>query len=776
MTVKKYGNVKKSIVILCQMVFVVTLVVSVYVLLITFDKNMFSSNDEEQNDYYKTEYFRNEATKEIKNLLYYIQLRSNFETNGNYNESKKVNIKNYIESDMINDELGDHVTYYLKDLLEWKSLGVGEEDVTLSDRSGNPVRIKGAIVERFKTVEGKTLKELYSEGVIESSEEYFKYCNYLANTINVISEDFYRYKEETNRYKSTNSNISYTVVIGHQFFSNMEFEGLVTVENLKQRLLEQKIYLYMNSSNLAFESSFSNIQNEMNYYLGSLKSFARNNYAILIEIDSNFSKNDALQNAYSRYQSIKPWFWTCVVLGLFSILGLIVSFTYLTMVAGYRDSNKELYLTFFDRLYTEVALALGLLIGTLVIYEAYVFMRSNNDREPFMNIAVLALVSMLIDGIFLVEYLSLVRRARAKTLTSNSLYNAVTTPVRTAIGSKAIALRVFLSYAIFIGVFLLLSYLGFYYKSAVALILLAVLILFAGTILVRNSLYRKRVIDGAARIADGDLDFKIDTEGLKSDNLVIATIINEAGAGISHSLEEQIRTEKLQADLITNVSHDIKTPLTSIINYVDLLKREKLDNPRVEGYIKVLDEKSMRLKHLTEDLVEASKISSGNIEINLTEIDFNELINQTTGEFLDKFEEKNIQLNTNLCDNPVYIMADGMRIWRVIENLYNNAVKYALPGTRVYVNLTVVNGVAEMVIKNVSAQALNINADELTERFIRGDISRSTEGSGLGLSIAKNLTKLQGGSFDVYVDGDLFKVTVAFSTVKHSSCLDEADE
>ena len=218
----------------------------------------------------------------------------------------------------------------------------------------------------------------------------------------------------------------------------------------------------------------------------------------------------------------------------------------------------------------------------------------------------------------------------------------------------------------------------------------------------------------------------------------------------------------MKTDLITNVSHDIKTPLTSIINYVDLLKRENIQDPKIQGYLDILEAKAQRLKHLTEDVVEASKISSGNITMEYMNINFVEMINQTTGEFTEKFEKRNLQIVLNVPEKPVMVRTDGRRMWRVIENIYNNAAKYALEGTRVYADLIEKEHTVEFSLKNISEQPLNISADELTERFIRGDVSRSTEGSGLGLSIAKNLTELQGGKFELYLDGDLFKVTIVF--------------
>jgi signal transduction histidine kinase len=247
---------------------------------------------------------------------------------------------------------------------------------------------------------------------------------------------------------------------------------------------------------------------------------------------------------------------------------------------------------------------------------------------------------------------------------------------------------------------------------------------------------------------------------------VLANAINNIGEGLHSAVDASVKNERLKTDLITNVSHDIKTPLTSIINYVDLLKRENIEDEKIKGYIDILDNKSQRLKNLTEDLVEASKISSGNIKLEMSKINFVELINQTEGEFSEKLEVKGLQIIKTLPIDSVFIQADGRRMWRVIENLYNNVAKYAMPNTRVYVDVKAEANKVMCSIKNISENPLNINADELTERFIRGDVSRSTEGSGLGLSIAKNLTSLQKGTFDIYLDGDLFKVTITFPKVE----------
>ena len=289
--------------------------------------------------------------------------------------------------------------------------------------------------------------------------------------------------------------------------------------------------------------------------------------------------------------------------------------------------------------------------------------------------------------------------------------------------------------------------------------------LWVGYVLMRSINERFHIINGINRIRDGEISYQV-TEEMHGENVVLAEAVNNIGDGICKAVETSMKDERMKADLITNVSHDIKTPLTSIVNYVDLLKREDIQDEKIKGYIEVLDAKSQRLKQLTEDLVEASKISSGNISYVFEKINLTELTNQAIGEFSEKFESKSLTVVDNLAGQSAFIEADSRRMWRVIENLFNNVYKYALPNTRIY--LTMVQetvGATDYVslsVKNISAQPLNIDASELTERFIRGDVSRSTEGSGLGLSIAKNLTEAQHGKFEIYLDGDLFKVTLTF--------------
>lgn len=246
--------------------------------------------------------------------------------------------------------------------------------------------------------------------------------------------------------------------------------------------------------------------------------------------------------------------------------------------------------------------------------------------------------------------------------------------------------------------------------------------------------------------------------------------LNNISNGFENAIQDRMKSERMKIELITNVSHDIKTPLTSIINYVDLLKKENINNEQAKEYIEILDSKSQRLKKLTEDLVEASKVSTGNISLNLEKINVVELVKQATGEFEDKFKKRGLETIINADKNEVDIMADSRYMYRIIENLFSNVSKYALENSRVYIDIkqskedNLANNVI-IEVKNISKDKLNISAEELMQRFVRGDKSRTTEGSGLGISIAQNLTELQKGKFELKLDGDLFKVKIIFAKV-----------
>ncbi|MBR5521016.1 MAG: HAMP domain-containing histidine kinase [Oscillospiraceae bacterium] len=282
----------------------------------------------------------------------------------------------------------------------------------------------------------------------------------------------------------------------------------------------------------------------------------------------------------------------------------------------------------------------------------------------------------------------------------------------------------------------------------------------------RYAISYQEIRKGTEEIAAGNTDYKINTNKMPKSMAQQAEKLNSINIAVSTAVEKQLKSEKLKTELITNVSHDIKTPLTSIINYIDLLKKEELPSQAAVEYMEVLSRQSDKLKKLVEDLVEASKASTGNIPINLAEINLNLLINQTAGEYTDKAEKADLTLAITMPESDVCVLSDGRMLWRIFDNLLNNACKYSQSGTRIYINLETVDNIAQITFRNVSKTQLNISPDELMERFVRGDSSRNTEGSGLGLNIAQSLTQLLGGEMSLHIDGDLFKVVLTFPELK----------
>ncbi len=373
---------------------------------------------------------------------------------------------------------------------------------------------------------------------------------------------------------------------------------------------------------------------------------------------------------------------------------------------------------------------------------------------------------------FDLAWYSLVRRIKANNLWSDSFLHFVcrglSNSTRFIFRHKNTIISTLLPYNVFL--FLNLAGIVAAYvlreQKLYMLLLLAVMAAvdgIVGILMLRRSAEQTEITEGIKKIRDGEVGFKLDSDAFHGSNKELADAVNNIGEGISKAVSTSMKDEQLKTDLITNVSHDIKTPLTSLINYVGLLKRLKIEEEPARGYIEILDSKSQRLKQLTDDLVEASKISSGNIELKKEKLNLTELVNQGIGEFSERMEECGLQVIFEESDLTAYIYADSSRMWRVVENLFNNVCKYAMEGTRVYIDMAKWQDQVRLSVKNISRQQMHVKSEDLTERFFRGDTSRTTEGSGLGLYIAKSLVQVQGGTFEIFLDGDLFKTVLSFS-------------
>ena len=511
------------------------------------------------------------------------------------------------------------------------------------------------------------------------------------------------------------------------------------------------------------------------------QSFDTKDFVFAVSVDTKFSVADSMADEAENYETYSKLMFPMLAGAIFGSVLWLIGMVWLTVTAGRKPKDEEIHLNGFDRWYTEIAagavigiwLAGTIISGTLIA----------NSSLGYSHVVVTVIVICLICGTytmawFLIGYLSLVRRIKAGTLWKNSLIRKVLKWIGKCSGKLADFARAFsrntaekIKVLLVGGAFLFLQFLiiGCVFSGA-GVFLLALMAVDVAVMIfaIRKADGLDLIMDGLKKISDGELQYKIKTDTLTGKQKVMAEYINNIGGGLDAAVENSLKKERMQTELITNVSHDLKTPLTSIINYVDLMKRENPTDPKIQEYLRILDEKSQRLKVLTEDVVEASKASTGNIKLEMNDIDFVEMVQQVIGEFEEKFQEKNLTMMVHFTDEPSIIYADGQRMWRVLENVFGNVVKYAMEGTRVYAEISNRNKKVTFSLKNISAQPLNISADELTERFIRGDVARNTEGSGLGLSIAKSLTELQGGEFKLYLDGDLFKVMITFVAKNYS--------
>ncbi len=446
-------------------------------------------------------------------------------------------------------------------------------------------------------------------------------------------------------------------------------------------------------------------------------------------------------------------------------IGIIACCGYLLATTGKTEKFAEIKLRLYDRIPYEVVIIITCAAVGLLTFGCYAFPK----QVPVV------LFIMLLDVMLCLEYLvtTFVRLHAHKFWRYTicyyivrfigrpikKIYKTVMSPLKYGFSKIADNPPLFLVGCAAFGGICFLELIGFMAQS-MAFLFFIKLIEFA--LLMTFIMQYDRIRKAAKAIANGDFSKPLDISKLLLFFKQHGNDLNNVSNGIEAAVSEKMKSERFRTELITNVSHDIKTPLTSIINYVDLLQKEDIDNANVQEYLEVLKRQSARLKKLIEDLMEASKASTGSIKVELEELDAAVMISQIAGEYQEKFQKKNLDLMIQNDVSPVLIKADGRHLWRVFDNLMNNINKYAQPGTRVYVDIIPKESGAIITFKNISECPLNISSEELMERFVRGDSSRNTEGSGLGLSIAESLMKLMNGTMKLSVDGDLFKVTLEF--------------
>ncbi len=666
---KRYSTLAKAIVMGLQMITSVMLAVSVVLLSACVNRNMLNMGDLRNSSFIESGYFERTFSKQVRELLEYLQLKEQFETDGVFDEERP--------------------------------------EVQAADP--------------------------------ETIEEYKKYHNkYGQDATNLYY--WLGYKEDNSCITNMSENM--------------------TEDEAYENAMSLGRYIWFDMETFFFDTNIGGM--EKNYYenMAQYNSFTQKDATLMVAVDVNFSQEDDLAVAKKEFDKLYPWARRSFVMITVSGMIWLICLCYMTVAAAKRSEDKEVHLLSFDRLRTEIPA--GMLLVSLVFISFLATKVHQQDYEIMGQMVVAGTFTLLADICFMGLYLSLVRRVKADTFFENSYLNWLIVNLKDTIHNKYLGTRMtFIIWGIMI-VNLLAAYLAFGKGYVWAYLMLIVFVIFTLIYFSQRIIQRRKILEGIERITQGDIEYKLDLKEYQGDEFLLAEGINHIGEELATAISESVSDERMKANMITNISHDIKTPLTSIINYIGLLRREEIENPNVQTYLEVLEQKAMRLKQLMEDLVEVSRISSGNITLQMADIDLLELVRQTGGEFNEKLEQKGLNVISKFPKDPVMIYADGRQLWRVIGNLYNNVAKYAMPDTRVYVEVEQKDYEASFSIKNISETMLEVDADTLAERFVRGDEARSTEGSGLGLSISKMLTELMGGRFEIELDDDLFRVKVIF--------------
>lgn len=456
-----------------------------------------------------------------------------------------------------------------------------------------------------------------------------------------------------------------------------------------------------------------------------------------------------------------------MVYGFIAGITALACFVFLLCSAAHRSGTEDCVLLRQDKMPYDLYLPSAILLGTglcamLVECVAY-------ELNTVKAVAA-ALIMACLAGVFMALCMTTAARIKTGTLFKNTLIYRLCTGVgmgaSSMLSSISGAWRFSLAFAGYLLINALLSY-RFFTRGGFLVFLLLIAVNGGALYFLLNMIRQMRTLSAAGQaMANGDLSYCVDTSDMKREFREHGENLNSIGRGMAIAVNERMKSERFKTELITNVSHDLKTPLTSIVTYIDLLQKEDIQDEKAKEYIDTIARQSKKLKKLTEDLIDASKASSGALNVNMERVNISELLRQSSAEYGERMEAVNITPVVNMPEEDIYVRADGRLLWRVVENLLQNICKHGMPGTRAYLEARTENGRAVVSFKNISQQQLNIPVEELLERFVQGDESRSRGGSGLGLSIAESLTELMKGKLKLSLDGDLFKVELWFDEEK----------
>ena len=590
-------------------------------------------------------------------------------------------------------------------------------------------------------------------------------------------------KESAKKQLSYVKNIKYIAINKdtNEVYSNTDYK---TIEDFKKNIKGKcDVYVSSNDYNTSYTKEIKNKTYEkanVNKELGDVLNYNLYDFDVCISINQNFENYgyyDKVSEIKIDFDSEVFYFKIIIVSSIISLILFIVSIViYKKMKCEVLDRNS-----FYLKFYKTIPLEIYIIVGILLLYSLIGIIKTGYSVYYYYNVLDhLVYTFICIFGLLAIAY---ILRKEIKSFDKPIEILKTSLIVRVLILGKKIfkdtnkvtksvplAKRIIILAMLSVGVGTIGWFIGFLFGSTLLLFLfgpilsLTIVVLYV-YYLIKKLAYLSYIMEGTERIKGGDIHYKLDIIG--DDNFSnLAENINNIGEGLDKAIYNQLKSERLKSELITNVSHDLKTPLTSIINYIELIKKEEDIKPEhIKDYVNVLDSKSKRLKVLIEDLFEASKASSGNLELNMEKIDITQLLRQAIGEMEEKLSKANLDLKLRVPEEKTYIMADGKKLYRVLENLLSNISKYSLDNTRVYIDIIEEDDKVKLTMKNISSYELNFDPEEIMERFKRADESRNTEGSGLGLAIARDLVNAQGGRFEIDIDGDLFKSVVEFNLI-----------
>ncbi|WP_303006494.1 sensor histidine kinase [Romboutsia ilealis] len=600
-------------------------------------------------------------------------------------------------------------------------------------------------------------------------------------------KDYLENKKESAKKQLSNINNMKYIAINkdtNEVYSNTDYKS---IEYFKKNI-KGECYVDLSSNNDVIsytkqikDKTFKKIN--VNKELRDVLNYNPYDFEVCISFNQNFENYgyyDKVSEIKNDFDNEVIYFKIIIVSAIISLILFIVSIViYIKMKCEVLDRNS-----FYLKLYKIIPLEIYIITSLFLLYSLIRFMETRyygyyGLLEHFL-LEYLVYIFIGIFGLFTIYY---ILRKELKSFDKPIEILKTSLIVRLLILGKKqlkdinkvtksipLAKRVIMLAALSVGVGTIGWFIGFLFGSTLLLFLfgpilsLTIVVLYV-YYLIKKLAYLSYIMEGTERIKCGDIHYKLDIIG--DDNFSnLAENINNIGEGLDKAIYNQLKSERLKSELITNVSHDLKTPLTSIINYIELIKKEENIKPEyIKDYVNVLDSKSKRLKVLIEDLFEASKASSGNLELNMEKIDITQLLRQAIGEMEEKLSNANLDLKLRVPEEKTYIMADGKKLYRVLENLLSNISKYSLNNTRVYIDIIEEDDKIKLTMKNISSYELNFDPEEIMERFKRSDESRNTEGSGLGLAIARDLVNAQGGRFEIDIDGDLFKSVVEFNLI-----------